>query len=510
MTIRLWPLALLIAACVLPACDAFVQDVDPPKDTAGSTEFNDDSEAQFLIRGVQAQWADATDNTLTAADFLSDQFRFGRNADATFPTFLELDTGRPQSNNNSVVGAANALGQYRFLADSLVGRADVITFTDEATASKAEMKYAGHLHGAIARYLYATYFGRAPREGGGVLDTSAFIPAPAMYERADQKFGQALVWANKLNDRDDREQRIVQSLRARAALFAGTHDFRTNGGVQSSDALRAAARYASEGMMPGDPSYEVKYSAQDDNDYADEAGRARAQMVVQDGYLLNPAVAATGAYKAGASPTDPAVRSFADVIAANPKELARVPLAQVLQFGGVGVALVPDNALGLLGSFVTGATQTPPFSGAPFDDPTAPPFPFEFIQDRYQETDPIRFMTWQEVYLMRAELELRGYSTGGMSAQQLLNAVRDSYADPTVSEVPGGVEFDPLSSSEVTLNRVAIERDRTLFGQGLRLPDQRRLEQPAAEWHLRASAQGGTTWQWLPITRQEQDNNPNL
>jgi hypothetical protein len=510
MTTRFWPLALLIAACLLPACDAFVQDVDLPKDTAGSSQLNDDSEAQFLIRGVQAQWADATDNTLTAADFLSDQFRFGRNADATFPTFVELDTGRPQSNNNSVVGAANALGQYRFLADSLVGRADVITFTDEATASKAEMKYAGYLHGAIARYLYATYFGRAPREGGGVLDTSAFIPAPAMYERADRKFAQALVWADKLKDRDDQEQRIVQSLRARAALFAGTHNFSASGGLQGSEALRAAVDYAAEGLRRGDPPYEVKYSAQDNNNYADEAGPARTQMAVQDGYLLNPAVVATGAYKTGASPSDPAVRSFADVVAANPKELARVPMGQVLQFGTVGATLTPDNAAGLVGSFITGATQDPPFSQAPFDDPEAPPFAFEFVQTKYREPDPIPFLSWQEVYLMRAELELRGYSTGSMSAQQLLNAVRDSYADPMVSEVPGGVEFDPLSSGEVTLNRVAVERDRTLFGQGLRLPDQRRLAQPAAEWHLRETAQGGTTWQWLPISRQERDNNPNL
>lgn len=111
---------------------------------------------------------------------------------------------------------------------------------------------------------------------------------------------------------------------------------------------------------------------------------------------------------------------------------------------------------------------------------------------------------------MRAELELRGYSTGSKSAQQLLNAVRDSYTDPTVSELPGGVDFDPLSGGDVTLNRVAIERDRTLFEQGLRLPDQRRLAQPAAEWHLRESVQGGPTWQWLPLTRQERANNPNL
>jgi hypothetical protein len=263
-------------------------------------------------------------------------------------------------------------------------------------------------------------------------------------------------------------------------------------------------------MMPGDPPYEVKYSAQDNNNYADEAGPARTQMVVQDGYLLDSLVAETGAYKTDGSMADPEVRSFADVIAANPKELARVPLVQVFRFGVIGVSLTPDNATGLVGSFIAGATQDPPFSSPPYDDPEAPPFAFEFVQTKYREADPIPFMTWQEVYLMRAELELRGYSTGSMSAQQLLNAVRDSYADPTVSELPDGVDFDPLSSGDVTLNRVAIERDRTLFGQGLRLPDQRRLAQPAAEWHLRPSAQDGTTWQWLPISRQERANNPNL
>jgi hypothetical protein len=263
-------------------------------------------------------------------------------------------------------------------------------------------------------------------------------------------------------------------------------------------------------MMPGDPPYEVKYSAQDNNNYADEAGPSRTQMVVQDGYVLSSAVVATGAYKTGASPFDPTARSFADVIRANPKELARIPVAPVDTSGAVGESLTLDNIVDTVDLFVTGAAQIPPFSRPPFDDPEAPPFAFEFVQTKYREADPIPFMTWQEVYLMRAELQLRGYSTGSMSAQQLLNAVRDSYADPTVSELPDGVDFDPLSSGDVTLNRVAIERDRTLFGQGLRLPDQRRLAQPAAEWHLRPSAQDGTTWQWLPISRQERDNNPNL
>lgn len=484
---RLFRLGILfLSVSIFVACDTFVEEVDQPRDTAGSESFTDDSEARFLLRGVQAQWADATDLTFTTADFLSDEFRFGLNGDATFPTFGQLDRGRPQEQNNSVDAALNAVGEYRFLADDLLERADDIEFTDEATASETELRYVGNLHGAIARFYYATYFGLNPREGGGTIDTSAFIPSPEMYDLAESKFSEALSYAQNLSGGfvdADRAQKIVQSVRARSALYAGTHDFDADGGLQGDDALQLAADYASEGLVPGDDPYEVGYTVQDPNEYADEAGRQRLQMVAQDGVLLNETVAESDAYRRDDQGSIIARSWILDVLLVNPNELARVPLASIRP-GPSFTALTQDNVgseIDLWLDFLSG-------------DEEIGTAPFEFAQDKYGEDGALPFMSWQENHLIRAELELRGYSTGSESALELVNEVRSSFG---LSDL-----------SDVDLDQIAVERDRTLFAQGQRLPDQRRLD--GAPWHLNEEVEGGTTWQWLPITRQERDNNPNL
>lgn len=493
---------LLFGLAAFVACDTFVEDIDGPRDSAGYDQFTDDSEARFLLRGVQAQWADAHANVTAAADYLSDQFRFGLNGDATFPTFGQLDRGRPQLQNNSVDAAINDVGEYRFLADDLLDRADEIDFGEETTASETELRYVAHLHGAIARYYYATYMGLNPRDGGGVIDESEFIPSPQMYQRAEDKFATALDVASQLGEgafvSSSRAQKIVQSVRARAALFAGTHDFDVDGGFQGTEALEAAAEYTAEGLEVGDEAFDVPYTTQDPNDYANEAGRERVQMVAQDGVLLNATVSEENAYRRDED-GNLLVRSFPlDVILPNPKELARVPLVGITGGPAFTGDMTPDNA----GEVIQEQWL------APLLDPEADLILLEFAQDRYAEDSPISFMSWQENHLMRAELELRGYDTGDETALELANEVRASYENPRTSYLPDGVQFADLSS--VDLDRLAIERDRTLFAQGMRLPDQRRLDVPSAEWHLNETVEGGTTWQWLPITRQELDNNPNL
>jgi len=515
---------LVVAVVAFTACDTFVEQVREPTDTQSDESFNQDTEARFLIQGVQAQFADASDLTLATSDFLSDQFRFGLNGEATFPTFGQLDRGRPQLRNNSVDAALNAVGQYRFLADSLLGRADVIEFDTDATASETEMRYVGHLHGAMARYYLATYFGESPRRGGSVINQSSFIRPPQMYQRASNKFDEALSFAQQLGDdafvSSARAQKIVQSLRARAALFAGTHDFQASGGLQGNAALQQAAQYAAQGLKPGDDEFEIPYSTQDPNEYADQAGRERIQMVAQDGVLFNETVSNANAYRRDAQGAA-LVRSWIfDVILSNPKELARVPLASVR--GGPSFtdgSLTPkedgsrpdDITLWLQGLEILPSDGDPPELGSDA--------PLEFAQDRFWQgegaatptgkgTFPV--MSWQENHLMRAELELRGFDTGNKTATELINEVRNSFSSPGTSRIPFGVDFDDLDPADVDLNRLAIERDRTLSFQGVRLPDQRRLEVPSAEWHLNENVGGGTTWQWLPVTTAERNANPNV
>ena len=103
----------------------------------------------------------------------------------------------------------------------------------------------------------------------------------------------------------------------------------------------------------------------------------------------------------------------------------------------------------------------------------------------YDQTSPIDFFSWQENNLILAELAIRGH--GGGDALSLTNDVRSSHG------ITDLVSID--------MNALIIERDKELWTRGARLVDQRRYNM----WHL---ADG--TWQYLCITANERNNNPNI
>jgi len=108
-----------------------------------------------------------------------------------------------------------------------------------------------------------------------------------------------------------------------------------------------------------------------------------------------------------------------------------------------------------------------------------------WFQDKYPERgSPITVMSWQENELMLAETEL---ASDNASALARVNGVRASYG------------IDALAALD--LDALIVERDKELFATGARLPDQRRF----GLWH-----KGAGTWQYLPITSRERNDNPNL
>lgn len=445
----------LLFAGTLASCDTFVREVNEPKDEAPVNEFTTQVDIDFLATGVQAQFAATIRNTVPIVDLLSDQMRFGRNdTDATFPTFSNLDAGAPQIQSNSVNGAESNLGHYRRLADDLITAINGAEFEGSDPISENEARFVANFHGGIARFLYATYFGLNPREGGGVIDESAFIPSPAMYDSARVKFVRAREVAP-----NQRRTKILNSVEARSALYVGT-EYGSDAGGYSEGALQAAANFSSQGLKQGDDPYMIPYTTQDPNGWYGTSGGGRIQIAVQDG-LVDPQVQPAdqpGAYK---NPDE--VRSFQEVLENNPAESARVP--------------------------VRGVNNSAEFV------PASSPDAVDLAQGKYEGQGANQaFITWQENHLMRAELELRGFSTGSKSALSLVNEVRSN--------------FGLSSLSSVEMETIARERDRTLFATGQRLPDQRRLE--VLDWHLVESFDQTTTWQYLPITRQERDNNPDL
>lgn len=434
------------AFLLLTACDSFVGEVREPNDEVNVEELSTAADVDFLLTGVRATWSDAYAFTSLSACLLSDQFRFGRNSDATFPTYRDLDNGLVGLDNNSVDAAQNFLGEYRRLADDLVGAARNAEYGDDPPITQDAALFEAHLHGAIARSLYATYVGLNPREGGGVIAESEFIPSPAMYDSARVKFEQAREFAST-----DRQNKFLASAQARSALYAGTEYGSNTGGY--GNALEAAATLAQGGLKPGDEPVQLQFSIQEENEWYDQAGPDRMQVVAQDG-VLNPQVST---YE------DPdAVRSFPEIVENNPDEANRIPLAGVSE-------------------------------GAEYDVPDEDAI--EYAQAKYtSEESPINFLTWEENHLIRAELEQRGFDAGDKSALELVNEVRSSFG------------LSDLSS--VDLATIAQERDRTLFTLGARLVDQRRLD--VVDWHLQDQIEGRATWQFLPIPQQERNANPNL
>lgn len=107
-------------------------------------------------------------------------------------------------------------------------------------------------------------------------------------------------------------------------------------------------------------------------------------------------------------------------------------------------------------------------------------------QSKYAtESSPLDFMSWQENSLMLAELDVRDGNAA--AALPRVNAVRASHTLAALTAID--------------LDGIYVERDKELFVTGVRLLDQRRF----GKFHLPAG-----TWQFLPITDDERNNNPNF
>ncbi len=208
---------------------------------------------------------------------------------------------------------------------------------------------------------------------------------------------------------------------------------------------------AQNGLRVGDPAFTVLYGVQTINSlWWNNSGRGRVQFTPD--------------------------RRFARYIAADPAE-GRIFPGRV-----AGTAIAPTTVgdaelataagsfrLSLIGPIGTGAAAY-------------------HSQAIYPNQDsPARFTNWQENSLMLAECALR-INNDADEALRRVNEVRTSYT---------------LATRTVTnLDSIYIERDKTLFGMGTRLCDQRRFNR----WHVTAT----NSWQYLPITLPERNTNPNL
>lgn len=430
-------LALLLVT-ILAACDGFVEDVDPPVDLAQDEDLNDPAEVPFLTAGVLQRFATAHDQIALLASLLSDEFVFG-GSQATFSSFQEVDAGDIRLDNNSVDAAYRRVNELRFFADDLVDRVEnrVEFEGDDEEAIRREALFVGTLYGGIGRYLLATYFGLDPDRGGGVISTAEeygpFIPSVDLYDRAVDHFRAAL----DLTD-DPYERRVVHSLVAKSLLYKATA---ADG--PGLTALAAEIRSAAEsGLQPGDPAFSSRHSALSPNLYYQQAGIGRTQALPDLRYAEK-----VGAVVLSRTDFPPTRLSAGDV-------------------AGIRIALQPDEGDGA------------PLRQVNYPDPDA----------------PLPFITWQEVHLVLAELDI--HADDQAAARARIDAVRASHR---------GLDGAPLPPLEGELDTRAllVERAGELFAQGDRLVDQRRYPDlvgfPAASF-----------WQYLPIPQSERNANPNI
>lgn len=368
--------SLLLAAVFVTGCDSFVEDVRDPIDTILDEQLNDPAQINFIVNGVQARFAQSHDNVTLLSDLLSDAAVYGRNSDATFPTFQEIDLGEIELDNNSVDGLYGTLGEYRLLADQLVTRIGIIKgqdLDDTQMANANNAQFLGYLHGGIARYFYAAYFGANPQQGGSPLFGSTFYPSSALYDSALVKLDLAAAAVGSSADASY-NTKLINSLKARIALYTG--DF------------AQARTLASQGLKPGDAPFTSRHNNQSANNWFNSAyktagGDGRLQVAVAErfrGYVQNDS-----------------------------SEAARVRINAIVLSDARGTNGTDYTA----GDIVDDATVLDAASSEPF-------------QDLYASRDAaINFMSWQETALIQAEATLRAGNAG--AALSLVNSVRDSY-----------------------------------------------------------------------------------
>ncbi len=470
-------LAAFVLLASLTACDSVVEDTTDPIDSAGDEALTSPDQVDFIINGIRARSNNVQDNITVQASLMSDQFIFGgaNGGGATFPTFRDLMQAFPAAtnplNNNSVDGTQNHLGQYRFLADDLLRRAEGLgaeAFGGTDDSRWIAANFAGNFHGGLARYYWATYFGRTQLEGGGVIsalnspadtERAEFTPSEEMYNLAIQKFDAALPFASEY------QTKVINSVKARIALF------RNNPGQ--------AATLAESGLAPGDPAFQNQYvdrAGNQSNLWDVEGGVGRAQTVPAPRFFYSPDYLNED-YEAAESSRIPVLDPDVASYTIDSGEVTEDGLANR---GAVHPLRFPVNlSVG--------------------DTPVLP------IQGRYPDPGAnINFITWQEMNLIRAEAAERGGSGDPLA---LINEVRDSHGIPALESG----DYDGL-------NTIFMERDKELFTTGIRLIDQRRasacdlnaqgLDLDMHGWHLDNADE--TLWQFLPITLAERNNNPNL
>lgn len=269
---------ILSLSLLLAACD-FISSIDDPIDRVDADSLNVPSQVPFLITGVQHRLATTNSQISVQSSLLSDQFFFSTLVqNATFPTFQEIDLGQILLSNVTIRGSWRHATELRFLADDLIDRVENrIEFEEGQEDLIQQGLFTGYLYGAIARHIMATYFALDQTTPGGVIDAGPFIPAAELYADAANRYTTALDYAPS-----GYHERVTNSLLARTLLYSGDY---SGAYAAAQDGMSPAWRLE-EG--PDDPPFQTLYSPGIPNDWFNDGGRGRTQIVADMRFFDEP------------------------------------------------------------------------------------------------------------------------------------------------------------------------------------------------------------------------------
>jgi tetratricopeptide (TPR) repeat protein len=259
----------ILISLTFVSCKDYVTNIDQSNDIVENSQLNSQDQLPFLITGVEAKFADAFTLTDVYSALLSDAFFFDHKdvPGAVHIEFQNFDLGNFDLNDVNIEEAYKEVGQCRYYADDLVRRTNSITITDTTIGNNA--LFTGYFYGGYARYMYATFYGLNPTQGGSPINNGPFIGSEQMYDLAIKKFKKSLNYIS-----DPLTIRSVNSVIARAYLYRGDYT--------------DASTYAAKGLVENDGPLLAKHGPGSDNFWWDVAGNGGHQFTADSrfkGYI---------------------------------------------------------------------------------------------------------------------------------------------------------------------------------------------------------------------------------
>ena len=260
----------ILLSLIFISCKDYVTNIDTSNDLINDPNLTTQDQLPFLATGVELKFAGAFGMTDVFSALLSDAFFFDHKdvPGAVHIEFQSFDLGNFDLNDVNLEEAYKEVGQCRYYADDLVRRTNSINITDTTIGNNALFK--GYFYGGYARYMYATYYGLDPTQGGSPINNGPFIGSEQMYDLAIEKFKKSLNFAS-----DPLTIRSVNSVIARAYLYKGDYT--------------DASTYAAKGLVKNDDPFLVLYSPiVSDNYWWDIAGNGGIQLTADSrfkGYI---------------------------------------------------------------------------------------------------------------------------------------------------------------------------------------------------------------------------------